>query len=265
MGDLIYRLLLFINSSTEENLNFTIAEIMLDNVKDIPNMSINKLAAICYTSPAAISRFCRKLGYSNFAQFKKNADFSLKARDYLLDKPKDNVINVEREALFNNLFLEVDNYLAASKNTFDLKIIDRVLELMYSSKDIVIFGTQYSQLMGQDLQFKFASLGKLLRVASDVQQQENLADSLNSDSLAILISPSGRFTIYHEILWNKISSSNCNLIVITYGDNELYKERANYIIHFNNDELDCYSSSYRYTLPLLIDYIYNRFISLYHS
>ena len=76
MGDLIYRLLLFLNSSKDEDINYTIATTMLHNINHISNMQINKLADICYTSPAAISRFCRKLGYSNLSEFKKSALFN---------------------------------------------------------------------------------------------------------------------------------------------------------------------------------------------
>lgn len=265
MGDLIYRLLLFINSSTDEGLNYTIAKTMLSNVKAVPNMSINKLADICYTSPAAISRFCRKLGYSSFSQFKSNAAISVVVHNHILYKPLDSIKAIDRESLFNATFLEVENSLKASKELFDLKIIDRVLELIYSSKDIVLFGTQYSQLMAQDLQFKFAYTGKLFKVPSDVQQQELLADSLTDSSLAVLISPTGRFTLYHECLWNKIKSSQAKLVVITHGSNPEYNEFANYLINFNNNS-DCnYTLGSRYTLPLLTEYMFNRYISLYFN
>ena len=69
MGDLIYRLLLFLNSSKENDINYNIAITMLRNIRSIPEMSINKLADICFTSPAAITRFCHKLGYSNLIEF----------------------------------------------------------------------------------------------------------------------------------------------------------------------------------------------------
>ena len=51
MGDLIYRLLLFLNSSKENDINYNIAINMLRNIRLIPDMSINKLAELCYTSP----------------------------------------------------------------------------------------------------------------------------------------------------------------------------------------------------------------------
>ena len=90
MGDLIYRLLLFLNDSREETLNYTIALTMIRNIREIPNMTINKLADMCYTSPAAISRFCRKLGYSSLSEFKKALSISINTN---FDNPKDTDFN----------------------------------------------------------------------------------------------------------------------------------------------------------------------------
>ena len=100
----------------------------------------------------------------------------------------------------SEIVTEINNF----KNSLNLKIVDRVIELIYSKNNVCIFGTQFSQLMAQDLQRKLANISKLIFHAIDVQDQENLADSLNENSLAILISPTGRFPIYHERLWKKL-------------------------------------------------------------
>ena len=203
MGDLIYRLLLFLNSSKENDINYNIAINMLRNIRLIPDMSINKLAELCYTSPAAITRFCHKLGYSSLMEFKKNIKINININEELIKSNTSNY-KASRENILENMSSEIVTEINNFKNSLNLKIVDRVIELIYSKNNVCIFGTQFSQLMAQDLQRKLANISKLIFHAIDVQDQENLADSLNENSLAILISPTGRFPIYHERLWKKL-------------------------------------------------------------
>ena len=264
MGDLIYRLLLFLNDSREETLNYTIALTMIHNIKDIPNMTINKLADLCYTSPAAISRFCRKLGYSSLSEFKQHLSSSLTNHDNGYSRPKGIKENKSREEILASMYTEINNELLLTKDTLDLKLIDRVIELIYSSDHICIFGTLFSQLMAQNLQTNFANLGKLIHIATDVQAQEKLADNLTPNSLAILISPSGRFVVYHDRLWNKIKNSKATVVTITEKRENSYKDASDYIIYLAKSEYkNLYAPENNYSLSLLIEYIFVRYTDLY--
>lgn len=263
MGDLIYRLLIFLNSSKTKDLNYTIATTLLHNIKQIPNMNINKLADICYTSPAAITRFCHKLGYANLAEFKKNLEFSLDSYEKGLMKPKALNIPLSREEIFDNISEEINVELSRFKDSIDLKVIDNIIELIYSNSNVCIFGTQFSQLISQELQRRLANLGKIINHAIDVQDQEVLANSLTENSLAILVSPTGLFKIYHERLWKKIKGSNSTLVIITADNNHEYSVNANYLIKLNSDPSNLYIQTHRYALTYLIEYIYIRYGSLY--
>ena len=266
MGDLIYRLLLFLNSSKENDINYNIALTMLRNIRIIPNMSINKLSELCYTSPAAITRFCHKLGYSSFIEFKENIKINIDSYNEGLMKPKSIGYEISREDLLNNMSLEIIHEIETFKSFVDLKVIDRVVELIYRSNNVCLFGTQFSQLMAQDLQRKLVNLSKVVYNANDVQEQERMANELDENSLAILISPSARFTFYHERLWKKIESSPATVVVITERENPHYKKRSDYIIYLppRNDSNE-YVQNHRYDLTYLIEYIYSRYGSLYKT
>lgn len=269
MGDLVYRLLLFLNSSKNEDINYTIATTMLHNINHISDMNINKLADICYTSPAAISRFCRKIGYSSLSEFKKSALINKNLYSVGTMQAKGMHLNISRENILNNMSSEIDKEILDLKNSLDLKIVDLVIDLIFSTPNVSIFGTQFSQLMAQELQRKLVMVGKLISHAIDVQEQEKLAASLKENSLAILISPTGRFTLYHEKLWNNIKNSKATVVIITEdknleGINIEYKKRSNYIIYLpNKEEPSVYIDSHRYALTYLIEYIYVRYGSLY--
>lgn len=266
MGDLIYRLLLFLNSSKENDINYNIAITMLRNIRSIPEMSINKLADICFTSPAAITRFCHKLGYSNLIEFKENIKINIGHYNEGLMKPKAISYDLSREDILKNMSLEIIDEIETSKSFIDLKIVDRVIELIFNSNNVCIFGTQFSQLMAQDLQRKLVNLSKLIYHANDVQEQERLAEDLDENSLAILISPTGRFLLYHEKLWKKIEKSPATVVVITEKKKPEYIKRSDYIIYLppRNDSNE-YVQNHRYDLSFLIEYIYVRYGILYKS
>ena len=67
MKNLFYRLIIFLDTAQENDTNYNIAWFMANNFYRIANMRISELAAECFVSPATISRFCRALGYENFA------------------------------------------------------------------------------------------------------------------------------------------------------------------------------------------------------
>ena len=68
---LFYRLIIFLDTANESDTNYNIAWYMANNFKKVSRMGISELAKACYVSPATISRFCRTLGYENFAHLKQ--------------------------------------------------------------------------------------------------------------------------------------------------------------------------------------------------
>ena len=71
MKNLFYRLIIYLDTASETDTNYNIALFMANNFYRIYSMRINELASVCYVSPATISRFCKSLGYENFAHLKQ--------------------------------------------------------------------------------------------------------------------------------------------------------------------------------------------------
>ena len=44
---------------------------MLKHYDKLPSMTLDQMAALCFVSQASISRFCKMLGFSTFAEFKE--------------------------------------------------------------------------------------------------------------------------------------------------------------------------------------------------
>lgn len=50
---------------------------MLDHFYELPHMTIQQAADLCFVSTASISRFVRYLGYSGFSEFKISCEKSI--------------------------------------------------------------------------------------------------------------------------------------------------------------------------------------------
>ena len=58
-----------------------LAEFVLSNPEEVTHLSSRELARRTFTSPTAVSRFCRKLGFANFNEFKVNVVSDLRRVD----------------------------------------------------------------------------------------------------------------------------------------------------------------------------------------
>ena len=59
--DILYTLMSYVNVSSPQDMYYAIAHTILTHIDQIPSISINDLADLCYTSPATISRFCKDM------------------------------------------------------------------------------------------------------------------------------------------------------------------------------------------------------------
>ena len=124
----------------------SIIKYMLDNPKDIVNMSIRELANKTFTSPAAIFRLCQKCGLKGYTEFKvkfiSEANRALDSQIEDLDKPiKDlnrpiNGDDDEKAVIKKMAFLEIEA-IEETKNELDYDHIIKVANMLNKAKDVV--------------------------------------------------------------------------------------------------------------------------------
>ncbi len=75
----------------------------IDEYADVESLSAKELAALSYTSPATISRFCKMLGYNNFNELKVNL---IEKRN--MEKNHDNDVLNRWGALITKSLINID-------------------------------------------------------------------------------------------------------------------------------------------------------------
>ncbi len=239
MKNLFYRLIVFLDTASESDTNYNIAWYMAHNFRKVSSMGISHLAKECFVSPATISRFCRTLGYENFAHLKQECyDFTSGTKTFNnlvrvpLDKMKENPVLATKEYanVISENILELHKFL-------DWKIIDKVLELIHRSDDVVFFGTQFSHSAALHLQTDLLMLEKFTVAHMDTNRQVECAKSLTKDSVAILFSVNGYYAHNGYKGLQYMKKSNAKIILVTSNENNEIGIPVDHTIYIGNDKI----------------------------
>ncbi|BFK22823.1 hypothetical protein F300043A5_11180 [Massilimicrobiota timonensis] len=217
MKNLFYRLIIFLDTAQENDTNYNIAWFMANNFYRIANMRISELAAECFVSPATISRFCRALGYENFAHLKQEC-YTFHSHD----KKFNNLINIPLETMKDHPQLatqqyiqQVIQYISDLPEFLDWNEVDAILKLIHDSDSVAFFGTQFSQSAALHLQTDLLMLEKFTMAYMDSSRQLECAKQLTPNSVAIIMTVNGYFTNSHSKLLQYLKKSGCQVVLIT--------------------------------------------------
>ncbi|MCM3600437.1 MurR/RpiR family transcriptional regulator [Robertmurraya korlensis] len=242
-----------------------IADFILINQEDVPNMFIQELAENTFTSHSAIIRLTQKLGFSGYRNFKV-------ALIHEIQSNKHTIAHVDP----NFPFLPTDSSINIAKKMADLTIetirktlvklernqLNKAVDLIRSSKRIFLFGNGDSQIRARSFQNKFIKINKQLIIADEYG--ETTWNSLSMDQLdcAIFISYAGNSASYTKII-KYLASMKIPLIMLTGNSESTMSKLCNLTIEVPHDEYDffkvgTFSSqiSFEYILDTLFSIIY---------
>lgn len=235
MNYLFYRLVLFVNTSSKDDLNYTIADFILKNITAIADMNIVVFANTCHVSPASISRFCRKLGYDDYIHLKMEcAKFtSSKSTDYYNPLMLKDYKKASSEYLTN-----AANRLTEQIDLLDWQNISGLINDIHEAKGVYFFGSHFSHSIAQVIQTTLISCNKYSIAKNDYYQQIKIAENMGEDSLAITISVRGIYLRANPRLNRAIEKSKAKTVLITANhDANLLKEFDRVVYISSDDDL----------------------------
>jgi DNA-binding MurR/RpiR family transcriptional regulator len=240
MYNFIAKLLNFIESSTDHTKSeIVIAEYILKNVNDIPYMSIYQLAEACHTSPATITRFCRKFENITYKELKEYA------RTYI----EFNYTEVDFQKLASKIDLDqVDQYfeklqssLNETKQLIHAKDILEVANQIHVAKKVSFFGVTFSHVLARNAQFKLLRLGKYATSYSNHENQVQEAESMTSEDLAIIFSFSGQTRFIVQLV-KVLKKRGIPTVAITGNVDSFLAKNVTKIIPVSKQKISSYKS-----------------------
>lgn len=238
---------------TETDL--VIGNYILEHQSEVLNYSTQKLATLTKTSPSAIIRFSKKVGFTGFPQLKielaKDVSNESSEFDSILDP------NEDMESLIKKAYQSNIQTIEKTYGLIDSVVIENAVEKLLNARTIYLFGIGGSGTVCEDFQHKLLRIGKTAIYYQDTHSQLTAVPSIGKDDLALFISYSGKtkemITAAKWIKKGKISS-----IAITQSQyNELGKLVDLAItIPSEEKELRIGATSSRLSSLIIVDLLY---------
>lgn len=164
-----------------------LAKYIIENPDEISQMSINQIAKKIHISPATITRFCQKISFTGFNEFK----YELKRYIDLTNKPTVSS-DIKEIDYFSNLY---QNHLEIIETTFRKMTyfdIQQAVSLLTEAEKVHVYGIGNSGIAAQEFKWKFFRIGIQVESITDPHQAVMDAALSSGRNLVIGISVSGK-------------------------------------------------------------------------
>lgn len=174
------------------NLEQQIAVYVLAHPNEVLNMNVQELAAASKTSAATVSRFARRLNFSSYNKLKiqLSADLMAESPDAKLyeEIEQGESLYAIKTKLLNN----AERSLRETVDQIKPDSVNALVEILHSTKRILLFGVGASYLVAQNIAQKWSRLGYACVASDDLNQILPLVVTTSpKDSVLWLISNSG--------------------------------------------------------------------------
>lgn len=263
--DILYTLMSYVNVSSSQDMYYTIAHTVLTHLEKMPDISINDLADLCYTSPATISRFCKDLNCKSFANFKHEMAIALE-----LSQDEIHMEYIDMEAVQRNpqyiadkVYNETIESLTMGHASLNIHEIDKICHMIYQSKKVHMIGYQFNKIISNDFQMKMLKLRKFVYAFVERGDEIQRLDMINEDSLVIIITARARRQLIDPLI-EKIKEHKPKVLLLTMNK-DYQNEFIDYIYCTDGTESRYSESSIQGTINFLtiLNIIYLRYGLLY--
>ncbi|MCJ8014268.1 MurR/RpiR family transcriptional regulator [Paenibacillus sp. KQZ6P-2] len=213
-----------------------VADYVLQNLEEIPHLSIKNLAQLTKTSDASVLRFCKTMGYSGYRSFIVSISASLGS----MEEPKDSYTDIQPgddlSVIISNTSRNNIKSIEDTLSVIDKNAVDRAVQVLRQSNRIVFFGIGASGLVGVDAEQKFSRINKMCHTYTDRHSQLTAATLLDKGDVAVFISNSGATSEILETL-EIVKKTGATIIAITkYNKSEL-ADKANIVLNISTPEV----------------------------
>lgn len=167
----------------------TISDYILTHAEEVAQMSLHELAEAANVSPSTVSRYCRKIGFSNFQTFKISMTNEWLTPDFgLTELTEDESVSTlkQKVLLFNKRLLE-DMVL-----TLEDEKLEQAAKLISRSQHVLFLSEGASGASAKAACLAFQQLGVNCEYMADPYIELVRVGQLGADDVVIGITYSGR-------------------------------------------------------------------------
>lgn len=196
-------------------LQYSVAEYILNNPESAMNMTIYQLAKATFSSPSTIIRLCRQVGFNGYKDMRKAITYEVTLRKQNSEIVKkeitrsDSIDDIIEKITYKNILSLED-----TKNLLDPNVLNSCVKLLCECNTVLLFGLGASLCAARDAYLKFLRLNKSCSVNEDWHSQYLLARNSTKDDLGLVFSYSGNTTEVVECM-KAMKENQTPIIAIT--------------------------------------------------
>lgn len=253
----------YLNVNKSNDTFSKIITYIFENKLEVPILTINELADRTYVTPATISRFCKHFGFRSYIELKdaiNRENRTDSTRLFRLSKEDFSVMNLQPSLSFESYGNEIIHSIQDTLNVVTMDMINQLLTLIHEHNHISIFGYSSSNQSARSLQEGLLLSNKLVTTSRNDDIQTQLAASLESDSLAIIISSYGNFFNTKSLLFDQILNSGCQVALLTQQQNIFTCASIDHLFCINSQNFQKIGS---YSMNFFIDFLCRKYFDTY--
>ncbi|MCH4887516.1 MurR/RpiR family transcriptional regulator [Acidaminobacter sp. JC074] len=169
-----------------------VADYIFANFKDIMYLSVTELAEHADVGETTIFRFCKKLGFKGYPEFKL-----MIAQDIVnLEKAEESESTSYKSMIKDNIIAEINECY----ETLSDDHLNRAIESIYNSNRVFFFGVGSSGITATTAKERFMRIGFPSDVATDAHRMNMVSSVLSENDTIVAFSLSGATTDVLESL-----------------------------------------------------------------
>ncbi|MGL4343792.1 MAG: MurR/RpiR family transcriptional regulator [Cellulosilyticaceae bacterium] len=220
---------------TTNKVEKNLIEYILKHSEQVVKMSIHDLAKESFTSAATIIRFCKKLNFEGFKDFKNSLMMELTVKDKV-NTPQEEITSEDGiEALIDKVIYKHMMSIEETKTLIEPMVFDQCISMMEKAQSIYLFGIGSSFLVAKDLQQKLMRINKPCICFEDLHMQFLQARNISPKDLAIFISYSGETKEIIECA-KLLQESGASTVSITRFGGVRLEEMCDYNLYVTANE-----------------------------
>ena len=251
----LYQKLREISAGQDHDREF--ARFILNDPDTVLNGYIREVAAKMYTTPASVTRFCKRLGYPGFRQFK--IALATQKADFESNEPVDVNYPVGtnqniREAVRALYVLEEESLKTAYEN-LPLREISLAVDLIYHADYISLWGVGDSLNAMRNFQWQLRQSGYIVLSDGELGFRGVPQRNHNQNEVAVITSIFGESTLSEELI-RKVRSSVPHLIIVTANPKCRFQQYADCFIAIPSDE-DTFHKMSHYSTYTALHFVFD--------
>lgn len=237
-----------------------LADYILSAQNSISRMSISELASACAVADATVSRFCRRLGYKGYP------DFKIAIANASVGRLEDNPLSGEitQEDDLDTISRKLLNASVTAMNqtleVLNLQAVAQAAAILRSSTSVYCMGQGGSMLIAAEAAHLFSTISSKFRPVSDSHMQAMAAVLMEPTDAVLFFSYSGSTLAMLDTL-KSVRERGAKVILVTRFPNSPGAALADIVLQCGANENPLQSGSIpaRIAQMYLIDILFSEF------